>query len=112
MLNCLHLLFNKNNILNNSSNYLFLLLFILNTLTVFIFLFYNRIKIKKFIDQFSKVNHNDDDDNIINISTANKKVKNTRNKKTKKEKSIKNIKIKILETKLQLKIRINTNKIK
>ena len=103
MLNCLHLLFNKNNILNNSSNYLFLLLFILNTLTVFIFLFYNRIKIKKFIDQFSKVNHNDDDDNIINISTANKKVKNTRNKKTKKEKSIKNIKNKNIGNKAPIK---------
>ena len=84
MLKCLNLLFDKSNIFNNSANYILILLLNLYIISIFSFICYNRIKIKKFIDQSSKAKQNGDNGvKKINIITKNKTVINIRNKKNK-----------------------------
>ena len=49
MLSCIKLLFSKENILKNSSNYMQIILFIFSIISILIFSCYDRIKIKEFI---------------------------------------------------------------
>ena len=55
MLKCIYLFFDKKNIFNNSSNYIFFILFILSIISLFVVLFYNKTKIKNIINNFSKM---------------------------------------------------------
>ena len=50
MLTCSHLLFDKKNIFKNSANYMLLILFILSIISIFVFIYYNYKRIKKFIN--------------------------------------------------------------
>ena len=52
MMKCIPLLFNKNNLFINSSNYLMIALFILSIISLFWFVFKNKIEIKKIINLF------------------------------------------------------------
>ena len=52
MLKCYKLLFNKKNFFKNSSNYIFITLFIIGIISAFIFIFYNNKKINNYINEF------------------------------------------------------------
>ena len=54
MLNCLHLMFNKNNIFINSANYIFIFLFILSLISIFGFILYNYPNVRKDITKIWK----------------------------------------------------------
>ena len=53
MLNCIDLLFDKNNIFKNSANFLIISLSSLSIASLFVFVFYDRIKIKNYINSIS-----------------------------------------------------------
>ena len=75
MLKCIHLLFDLNNIFKNTANYMMFILFLLSKIALFIFMCYNNMKIKDYINQFSKKDIKDNN----NIKNNNKK-KNENNK--------------------------------
>ena len=81
LLKCSYLLFNKNNIIKNSSYYLALFLFYLNIISIFIFIFHDRLKIKYYINEFNSKNKDKDnnDENKINTIKKNKKFKSRKN---------------------------------
>ena len=101
MLNCIDLLFDKNNIFKNSANFLLISLSLLSIASLFVFIFYDRIKIKNYINSISvenikkkkKMKKKKINKNIINIPE--KKVKNIINqneiRKVNKSKNNKNI---------------------
>ena len=79
MLKCTYLLFNKDNIFKNSANYIIALLLFISILTIFIFAFYNVVKIKEFIRnkiKSSNLKFITDNSNKIKIDN-NKKIKET-----------------------------------
>ena len=55
MLSCIKLLFNKNNIFKNSANYLIIVLIALSSISIFVFLFYDYKRIKKFTSRERKM---------------------------------------------------------
>ena len=97
MLSCIKQFFNTKNMFKNLSNYMFIILFILNISSILIFLFYDYKKIQEFIiniekknikrkmiekmmtinDKKNRVNKLNDNSNIIrsafNIKNMNKK---------------------------------------
>ena len=77
MLKCTHLLFNKDNIFKNSANYITIFLLFISTLAIFIFAFYNIVKIKEFIINKFKSS------NLIIITDDNNNIKKDNNKKRK-----------------------------
>ena len=90
MLKCFHLLFDKNNILKNSANYLVLINFTVGILAIFTFIFYNNKKMKKYLEQTTN-NLNLNNNEINNII---KKDKVTYDKEEKiKETNIDNIRL-------------------
>ena len=56
MLSCIKQFFNTKNMLKNLSNYMFIILFILNISSILIFLFYDYKKIQEFIISIEKKN--------------------------------------------------------
>ena len=56
MLSCIKQFFNTKNMLKNLSNYMFIILFILNINSILIFLFYDYKKIQEFIINIEKKN--------------------------------------------------------
>ena len=94
MMKCIHLLFNKNNIFINSSNYLMIALFILSIISLFWFVFKNKIEIKKIINQPKKqhtnigINNNNKNDktSINNLNNYKKRNKNKKRKRKTKKK--------------------------
>ena len=96
MLKCINLLFDKKNIFKNLSNYMSIFLVILNTVAIFIFIFYNKIKFMIFINRLIK---------------QNKKINNKNKIKIKKEKKI--FKKKIIKMSNQNNtLNINRNRVK
>ena len=77
LLKCHHLLFNKNNIFKNTSNYLALFLLLLSIIAIFYFIFYNKNKIQEYINSFQEKEE-----------SGNKKIRN--NKKSRKSKDLNN----------------------
>ena len=53
MLKCIDLLIDKNNMFKNSANYLMATLTALSISSIFVFIFYDRIKIKNYINLIS-----------------------------------------------------------
>ena len=49
MLSCIKLFWNKKNILKNSANYMLVILFTLSIFSIFIFNFYDKNKMKKYL---------------------------------------------------------------
>ena len=104
ILKCIHLLFDLNNIFKNTANYMMFILFLLSKIALFIFMCYNNMKIKDYINQFSKKdiknnnNINKNENNKITNNIINKnKIINTKNneKNIKPKKDGKNTIIKI-----------------
>ena len=104
ILKCIHLLFDLNNIFKNTANYMMFVLFLLSKIALFIFMCYNNMKIKDYINQFSKKdiknnnNINKNENNKITNNIINKnKIINTKNneKNNKPKKDGKNTIIKI-----------------
>ena len=58
LLSCMHLLFDNLNIFKNSSNYMNISLLLINTISIFVVVFYNQINIKNFINKSIKANDN------------------------------------------------------
>ena len=83
MMKCIHLLFDKNNIFNNSANYMLVILFFTGILTSMIFCCYNNQKIKNDINKIyeeTKI-----------IPDKNQETKNNKETKQKGKKQIKNV---------------------
>ena len=76
ILRCINLLFNKKNIFNNLSNYLCIFLVMINTVAIFIFIFYNKMKFTIFINQLIKQNK------YLYNKNHNNNVKETSNRST------------------------------
>ena len=70
-------MFNKDNIFKNSANYITIFLLFISTLAIFIFAFYNIVKIKEFIINKFKSS------NLIIITDDNNNIKKDNNKKRK-----------------------------
>ena len=86
MLKCIDLLIDKNNIFKNSANYLMTTLTALSISSIFVFIFYDRIKIKNYINLISAENNLNNNSNNKNL---NKKIENNKiNKKKKRKKKI------------------------
>ena len=79
VLKCIKSFFNKNNMFKNAANYLMIILFLLGTTSVFVFCFYNKIKIKEHLNQICL-------ENILDKG----KIKVFNGNKNKKEKKISN----------------------
>jgi hypothetical protein len=83
MLKCIHLLFDKSNIFNNSANYLLIILIFIGILSAIIFCCYNNLKIKKDIKQiYFETKFNENKSQATNIND--KRDKNKNKKQTKK----------------------------
>ena len=76
MLRCMHLLFDVSNIFKNSSNYMSISLLLINTVSIFVVEFYDRIKFNNFLNKLIKTNNN----NNNNINNNKKKKKSFRKK--------------------------------
>ena len=86
MLKCIDLLIDKNNMFKNSANYLMATLTALSISCIFVFIFYDRIKIKNYINLISAENNLNNNSNNKNL---NKKIENNKiNKKKKRKKKI------------------------
>ena len=90
MLSCMHLFFAFNNIFKNSSNYMFVILFTLNVISILTFLFYDKRKIEKLIKEQTKEKitietQNNEKNQIINfnINQNNKKIRKKDKRKIK-----------------------------
>jgi hypothetical protein len=82
ILHCIYLLFNKSNIIENSANYIFIIIFIISVVSIFIFIFHDREKIRLYtINQSSKSNIQN---NNINKITSSKRKNVKKRKKSKK----------------------------
>ena len=82
ILYCIYLLFNKSNIFKNSANYIFIIIFIISVVSIFIFIFHDREKIRLYtINQSSKSNIQN---NNINKITSSKRKNVKKRKKSKK----------------------------
>ena len=81
MLRCMHLLFDISNIFKNSSNYMSIFLLLINTVSIYVVAFYDKIKFKNFLNKLIKTNYNN----------------NNKKKKKKFRKKIKKISSKYLE---------------
>ena len=73
MLKCLNLLFDKNNIFNNSANYMLIILFFTGIVAAFVFCCHNNLKIKKDIKQIFIETKSDD--NKIKRKTIHNEIK-------------------------------------
>ena len=73
MLSCLNLLFNKNNIFKNSANYMLVILFILNIISIFNFIFHDYKRIKKYLKNKSKNKKNKNKKIFKNLTEINSK---------------------------------------
>ena len=93
MLSCIKLFFNKNNILKNISNYMFVILFILSIISVCIFSFYDYKKINEFIcSNEEKIVNNELSQNIMETNNENKQnMNNNQNSAINKNKITKKI---------------------
>ena len=69
MLSCIKLFFNTHNIFKNSANYIFIMLLILNIISIFIFSLYDYKKIQNFINNNEEKNNKKK--NLENIMTTN-----------------------------------------
>ena len=93
MLNCIYLMFNKKNIFFNSSNYIFIFLFIFGIISIYRFIFYNYPLITKNLNEIWK-------EKTFNFKRENKKnnrkirkIKEKKKKKKKKRKKLMILKI-------------------
>ena len=73
MLKCIKLLFDKNNIFNNSANYMLIILFFTGIVAAFVFCCHNNLKIKKDIKQIFIETKSDD--NKIKRKTIHNEIK-------------------------------------
>ena len=96
MLKCIYLLFDKSKIFINSSNYMNIFLFIISTIGIFIFLCYDRKKLKIFINRIIKENKS------INTNINSINIKKTKNFK-------KNSKKKLIQSTFRKNINPNNN---
>ena len=81
MLKCIDLLIDKNNMFKNSANYLMATLTALSISSIFVFIFYDRIKIKNYINLISAEKNLNNNSNNKNL---NKKIENNKINKKKK----------------------------
>ena len=81
MLKCIHLIFNMKNIFNNTANYMMLFLYTLSKIALFVFMCYNNIKIKEYINKFSYKNQKENDNKINNDIKKSEKNKESNDNK-------------------------------
>ena len=88
MLECIYLFLDTKNIIKNSANYMMILLMILSVVSVFSFICYNNVKIKKNINKFCLIKNNLNHHKITSINNNQNKIKPIKRINFKKEKSI------------------------
>ena len=93
MLNCIYLMFNKKNIFFNSSNYIFIFLFIFGIISIYRFIFYNYPLITKNLNEIwkektfnFKSKNRESNDKINEFKESKIRTKRKRKKKKKKKK--------------------------
>ena len=95
MLSCIKLFFNTHNIFKNSANFIFIILLILNIISIFIFPLYDYKKIQNFINNNEEKNNKKKNlENIMTTNNEKNKIENinknsTDNKKFKIKKKLK-----------------------
>ena len=88
MLECIYLFLDTKNIIKNSANYMMILLMILSVVSVFSFICYNNVKIKKNINKFCLIKNNLNHHKITSINNNQNKIKPIKRINFKKEKNI------------------------